>query len=141
MSGKQSNSNKGKKKTDIQEERRKFTDMMDKIWTHGATVGPIDSKMWMEGMDAAFKIVVADEFPFAYEYVVNILRVGAPTMNKTKYMELGQSMYRVCSYMQRFEIPHARLPSLMDVAKDFSEICVDSENTLKEDPQSVRIDR
>jgi hypothetical protein len=96
-------------------DRTAFIEVMSRLLEHLKT-RKLASSEFMEGMDACFKITTTD-FRFGYDYLVENLITFAPQMTLGQYKEFAQTIHRMGSYMHRFEIVHAKLLTLWNVAE------------------------
>lgn len=87
----------------------------------------VSSSEFMNGMTVCSEITKVD-FQFAYDYLKEQLIKLAPQMDVDQYSKLAQSIYRMASYMHRFEIPNADLTPLNEVAKQQFPHCKAHEN-------------
>lgn len=71
---------------------------------------------FMKAMDSCFQMTITD-FRFAYLHLREKLIELAPNVDRETYLRIGQSVVRIASYMQRFEIPNAKLPSIWEIVE------------------------
>jgi len=94
--------------------RGAFKEAVDRALVERAS-GKICNSSYMDAMDVCSKMAITDDFRYAYDYLSAIIIKAAPTMARDDYLEFGQTIYRMASYMHRFDVPRAKLPSLYEV--------------------------
>lgn len=104
-------------------ERKSFLKIMNPLLIK-LKIFNLTSKEWILGMDACSNIIYKDQFKFAYDYLVTYLIDVAPEVTKTRYLEITKSLYMIASYMHRFEIPRAKLPTLNEVSNKNIDRCL-----------------
>lgn len=102
---------------EISLECRSFLETMNPILTK-IKVAQLTSNEFMLGMDACFQIVINEKFRFAYDHLVKFLIDAAPELTKDRYLDVSNSIIRMASYMHRFEIPKAKLSTLMQISEE-----------------------
>lgn len=110
--------------------RTAFIETMSRSLQHLRT-RKLDAREFMDGMAACFEITKTD-FRFAYDYLVENLIALAPLMTRTKFLETAQTIYRMASYMHRFETVNAKLPTLYSIAEQQLDKC--RPDVKEEDP-------